>query len=201
MTKIKICGLKREEDIKYANEVKPDYIGFVFAGAKRKIDFVTAAKLKKLLDKDIKSVGVFVNEGIGNIARLCDEGTIDLVQLHGDEDEAYICKLKERVKNKIIKAVKIQSSKLEELKVQSSNADFILFDSGSGSGKIFDWNLIKGYDKPFFLAGGLNKDNLAKALKMLNPWCVDLSSGVETDGLKDFEKIKEVIKIVRRLED
>ena len=213
MTKIKICGLKRIEDIQYVNETKPDYAGFVFAGTKRKISFEDAARLKSFLDKDIKAVGVFVNEKIDNIIKLCAENVVDFIQLHGDEDEPYIYRLKERMDKPVIKAVKIQSSKFKvtpqvsspkvligdtsSLKLQSSNADFILFDSGAGSGETFDWSLVKRYDKPFFLAGGLNEDNIEKALKTLSPYCVDLSSGVETDGLKDFEKIKKIINIVR----
>ena len=198
MSKIKICGLKRKEDIEYVNLAKPDYAGFVFAGIKRKIDFQTAANFRSLLNKNIKSAGVFVNEPIENIISLCKDKTIDIIQLHGNENEQYIDALRQKADNKIIKSVVVnQTSKLPGF--QTSNIDFLLFDSGMGSGETFDWDLIKGYDKPFFLAGGLNKDNIAKALKTLKPYCVDLSSGVETNGLKDFEKIKEIIEIIRSI--
>ena len=202
MIKIKICGLKREEDIKYVNAAKPDYAGFVFAGTKRKISFEEAAKFKSFLDKDIKSVGVFVNEKIDNITMLCADNVIDFVQLHGDEDEAYIYRLKERINKPVIKAVRIKH------KVQDfdTKADFVLFDtyaSGEygGTGKTFEGKLIQEYKKPFFIAGGINAKNVTEIIKDLNPYCVDISSGVETNGVKDFEKIKEIVDIVRKTEN
>ncbi|GHT52028.1 N-(5'-phosphoribosyl)anthranilate isomerase [Endomicrobiia bacterium] len=199
MTKIKICGLKREEDIGFVNIAKPDYIGFVFAGEKRKIDFNTATKLKSLLNKEIQTVGVFVNIDVDNILNLCRDCIIDLVQLHGDEDELYVSKLKEKVKQPIIKVVRVKE-KIRDIKTK---ADFTLFDMHNdfeygGCGKVFDWSLIRQYKQPFFLAGGLNKDNIEKALTELKPYCIDLSSGVETDGIKDLNKIKEIIQIVRK---
>ncbi|MDR3112875.1 MAG: phosphoribosylanthranilate isomerase [Endomicrobium sp.] len=194
MAKIKICGLKIKEDVECVNLAKPDYAGFVFAGTKRKIDFKTAAKLRSLLNKDIKSVGVFVNEFMANIVSLCKDAAVDLVQLHGDEDENYIGALRQKIDNKIIKAVRVVDSLNFKLPL---NADFVLFDSDAGSGKTFDWKLIPKTDKPFFLAGGLNKDNMEEALK-LKPYCVDLSSGVETGGQKDFDKITEIVKMARR---
>ncbi|MCA6071736.1 MAG: phosphoribosylanthranilate isomerase [Endomicrobium sp.] len=202
MSKIKICGLKRLEDINFVNVAKPDYVGFVFAGMKRKIDFNTAAKFKSLLDSNMQVVGVFVNEPLDNIVGLCEDKIIDLVQPHGDEDEFYISKLKEKVKQPIIKVVRVK----EKICYINTKADFTLFDTRSnfeygGGGKVFDWNLIKGYKKPFFIAGGLNKDNIEKALTELKPYCVDLSSGVETNGVKDLKKIKEVIEIIRKQSD
>ncbi|GHT76376.1 N-(5'-phosphoribosyl)anthranilate isomerase [Endomicrobiia bacterium] len=199
MTKIKICGLKREEDIGFVNIAKPDYVGFVFAGEKRKIDFNTATKLKSLLNKEIQTVGVFVNIDVDNILNLYRDCIIDLVQLHGDEDEIYISKLKEKVKQPIIKVVRVKE-KIRDIKTK---ANFTLFDMYNnfeygGCGKVFDWNLIRQYKQPFFLAGGLNKDNIEKALTELKPYCIDLSSGVETDGIKDLNKIKEIIQIVRK---
>jgi phosphoribosylanthranilate isomerase len=200
MAKIKICGLKRREDIKYVNETKPDYAGFVFAGTKRKISFEEAAKFKSFLDKDIKAVGVFVNEKIDNVVKLCAENIIDFVQLHGDEDESYIYGLKKRTDKPVIKAVRVK----DKVRDFETNADYVLFDTHTdeeygGSGKIFDRELIKGYKKPFFVAGGINAENIAEIIKELSPYCVDLSSGVETDGLKDFEKIKEIVDIVRKI--
>ncbi|MDR2425954.1 MAG: phosphoribosylanthranilate isomerase [Endomicrobium sp.] len=200
MTKIKICGLKREEDIKYANETKPDYIGFVFAGEKRKITFENAAELKTMLDKKIKSVGVFVNEKIDNIINLSAEGIIDLIQLHGGEDEAYIYRLKEKTDKPVIKAIRVK----EKMHNFNTAADFALFDAYTeneygGSGKSFDTELIKEYDHPFFIAGGINVGNVETVIKELNPFCVDLSSGVESGGVKDLNKIREIVKTVRSL--
>ncbi|MDR3071855.1 MAG: phosphoribosylanthranilate isomerase [Endomicrobium sp.] len=201
MTKIKICGLKREEDIDFVNIAKPDYIGFVFAGTKRKIDFNTAEKFKSLLSKEIQAVGVFVNENIADIANLCKYSVIDLIQLHGEEDEFYISKLKEKVKQSVIKVVKISRETVCNV---DTKADFVLFDTYTnfeygGSGKIFNWNLIKEFKKPFFVAGGLNKDNIEKVLAELNPYCVDLSSGVEMNGVKDLSKIREITQIIREI--
>jgi phosphoribosylanthranilate isomerase len=202
MSKIKICGLKREEDISFINIAKPDFAGFVFAGTKRKIDFNTADRFRNMLDKNIQSAGVFVNEKIDNIVKLCKQGTISLVQLHGDEDEEYIKDLKEKIKITIVKVIKV-SSKICNIDRIDTKADFILFDSFSadeygGSGKSFDWDLIKNCSKPFFIAGGINKNNIKEVEKKLNPYCIDLSSGVETDGVKDLKKIIEIVNIARK---
>jgi phosphoribosylanthranilate isomerase len=202
MTKIKICGLKREEDIDFINIAKPNYVGFVFAGEKRKIDFNTAAKLKSLLNKEIQAVGVFVNANIEDIINLCRDCIIDVVQLHGYEDEFYISKLKEKIKQAIIKVIRVE----EKICNINTKADFVLFDTHTDfeygdSGKVFNWSLIREYKKPFFLAGGLNKNNIKKALTELKPYCVDLSSGVEAGGIKDLNKIKEIIQIVRKHSD
>ncbi|MCL2390659.1 MAG: phosphoribosylanthranilate isomerase [Endomicrobia bacterium] len=197
MSKIKICGLKRETDVEYVNETKPDFAGFVFAGMKRKIDFKTAEKFKSLLSKDIKSVGVFTDEKIENIAGLFKGGIIDLIQLHGSESDDYIRNLKDKVNIPIIKAIAVNSTIHSSLSNLFLKVDFVLFDSpAAGSGQSFDWNLIKDYQKSFFLAGGINIDNISEALK-LKPYCIDLSSGVETGGVKDFDKIKKIIEIVR----
>jgi phosphoribosylanthranilate isomerase len=200
MPKIKICGLKRKEDVSFVNDAKPDYVGFVFAGVKRKIDFNTAVKFRSLLDDKVQSVGVFVNDKIDNIVNLCENKTINLVQLHGGEDEFYIGRLKERIKNPVVKAVRVKDKNYSA----ATKADFVLFDTYSsseygGSGKVFDWDLLKECRKPFFLAGGLNKDNTVAAVKKLNPYCLDLSSGVETNGVKDLNKIIEMVKILRSL--
>ena len=200
MPKIKICGLKRKEDIGFVNIAKPDFVGFVFAGVKRKIDFSVAAKFRYLLDDKIQSVGVFVNDKIDNIVDLCEDKTINLVQLHGDEDESYISELKEKIENPVIKAVRVK----DKIHDTETKADFVLFDAYSGSeygggGKVFDWSLLEGCEKPFFLAGGLDRYNIVKAVKKLNPYYVDLSSGVETGGIKDLNKIVETVNIVRSL--
>ncbi|WP_295594171.1 phosphoribosylanthranilate isomerase [uncultured Methanobrevibacter sp.] len=198
MAKIKICGLKRLEDIEIVNKYKPDYIGFVFADSKRKVTSDLAFKMKKNLDSSIKSVGVFVDEDIDVIIKLYDEGIIDIAQLHGLENEEYIKKLKQKsnYKLEIINAIEMSDEKdLKEY--DNSLADYLLLDSGKGSGKTFDWRLIrKDLKKEFFLAGGLNSKNISKAIEEFNPYAVDLSSSVETDGYKDELKIKEVMEEV-----
>jgi len=198
MAKIKICGLKRLEDIEIVNKYKPDYIGFVFADSKRKVTSDLACKMKKNLDSSIKSVGVFVDEDIDVIIKLYDEGIIDIAQLHGLENEEYIKKLKQKsnYKLEIINAIEMSDEK-DLLGYENSLADYLLLDSGKGSGKTFDWRLIrKDLKKEFFLAGGLNSKNISKAIEEFNPYAVDLSSSVETDGYKDELKIKEVMEEV-----
>ena len=198
MAKIKICGLKRLDDIEIVNKYKPDYIGFVFADSKRKVTSDLACKMKKNLDSSIKSVGVFVDEDIDVIIKLYDEGIIDIAQLHGLENEEYIKKLKQKsnYQLEIINAIEMSDEK-DLLGYENSLADYLLLDSGKGSGKTFDWRLIrKDLKKEFFLAGGLNSKNISKAIEEFNPYAVDLSSGVETDGYKDELKIKEVMEEV-----
>ena len=198
MAKIKICGLKRLDDIEIVNKYKPDYIGFVFADSKRKVTSDLACKMKKNLDSSIKSVGVFVDEDIDVIIKLYDEGIIDIAQLHGLENEEYIKKLKQKsnYKLEIINSIEMSDEK-DLLGYENSLADYLLLDSGKGSGKTFDWRLIrKDLKKEFFLAGGLNSKNISKAIEEFNPYAVDLSSSVETDGYKDELKIKEVMEEV-----
>ena len=198
MAKIKICGLKRLDDIEIVNKYKPDYIGFVFADSKRKVTSDLACKMKKNLDSSIKSVGVFVDEDIDVIIKLYDEGIIDIAQLHGLENEEYIKKLKQKSNYKLEIINVIEMSDEKDLKeYDNSLADYLLLDSGKGSGKTFDWRLIrKDLKKEFFLAGGLNSKNISKAIEEFNPYAVDLSSSVETDGYKDELKIKEVMEEV-----
>lgn len=197
MTLIKFCGLKRIEDIQAANKLKPDFIGFVFvAGKKRYLDPKEAAQLKKQLDSSIKAVGVFIDERPETIAQLLAEGVIDLAQLHGNEDETYIKRLKELTAKPIIKAFKIHKAE-DLLPISSCSADYVLLDSGTGTGKVFDWQLIKSLSRPYFLAGGLSIDNIEKALSELEPFAVDVSSGIETDGSKDKEKMAAFAALVR----
>lgn len=196
MTKLKICGLFREEDIGYANEVHPEYAGFVFARSRRQVTREMARELRKLLDPSILTVGVFVDEEIERILEILSDETISIVQLHGNEDEEYIAKLREKTSALIIKAVR-PFSREEVQKSESSMADYILFDSGAGTGKTFDWSLLEGFKREYFLAGGLNQANMADAIELLDPFAVDLSSGVETDGYKDLEKMKEIRRMVR----
>ncbi len=196
MTKIKFCGLMSENDIAYANEIRPEYIGFVFASFSRRcIDKEHASHLKSLLDDDIKAVGVFVDEDIDTVASYLSEGIIDIAQLHGSEDDEYIKKLKDMTGKPVIKAFKIGS--LDDIdKALKSKADHILLDAGSGDGRVFDWSYLKDIKRDYFLAGGLDETNAAQAV-MLEPYGVDVSSGIETDGKKDKEKMKVFAANVR----
>ena len=199
MSKVKICGLSRMEDIAAVNRALPDFIGFVFAQSRRKVDIKTAAMLKEKLDPRIKAVGVFVNEEIGVIAEICQDGVVEWVQLHGDEDDAYIRRLRETCGCRLIKAVGVGGA----MPSLPAEPDFLLFDALSpqrgGAGRSFDWNLLKDYrGLPFFLSGGLTVENAAASIRMLNPFCVDVSSGVETDGVKDAAKIENFVTLVRK---
>ena len=196
MAKIKICGLKRLIDIEIVNKYKPDYIGFVFADSKRKVEYNLACEMKKNLDSSIIAVGVFVDADIDEILRLFNDDIIEIAQLHGLENEDYIKCLKDKTNNKliIINAIEI-SDNVDLSKYDDSLADYLLFDSGKGSGKTFDWRFIsKDLNKKFFLAGGLNQDNIPQAIKEFNPYAIDLSSSVETNGFKDENKIKKVME-------
>ena len=199
MSRVKICGLRRIEDIEAVNHELPDYIGFVFAQSRRRVDIKTAAMLKENLDPRIKAVGVFVNEDVSAISEIVQNGIINLIQLHGDEGDEYIKRLKKVCACPVIKAVGVGGTP----PILSKAADYLLFDTISaqrgGAGKAFDWNILNEYHKmPYFLAGGLSIDNVAEALNQLLPFCVDVSSGMETDGFKDPEKINEFVQLVRR---
>ncbi|MDR2554384.1 MAG: phosphoribosylanthranilate isomerase [Fibromonadaceae bacterium] len=188
--KIKICGLKNSVDVDYVNEAMPDYIGFVFAESKRRISPQTAAEFKNRLSPKITAVGVFVNTEISSISQLYNAGVINIAQLHGSESEAYIDELKKTCDIPVIKAINIEVS-------PPANADYLLFDNGKGgSGESFDWSLIPKYNKDYFLAGGINLDNIKKAIN-LKPYGIDLSSGTETNGKKDREKIIQLVQIAR----
>lgn len=197
MIKIKICGLQSEDDISYANELKPDYIGFVFLkGRRRYISPEKAAHLRELLNSSIQCVGVFVDEPIENVISLLNNEIIQVAQLHGNEDEAYAKQLRESCGKPIIKAFIIQNE--DDIKrALAYDCDYLLLDNGLGTGKTFDWSLIQNIDKPFFLAGGLTPDNVQEAISLTQPYGVDTSSGVETDYHKDYNKIKAFIDAVR----
>jgi len=195
--KIKICGLTRPQDIDALNANKPDYIGFVFAESRRKVTPAQAAGLRKLLSPDIIPVGVFVDEAQENILALLRDGIIDVIQLHGSEDEEYIQKLKHLTDKTIIKAISVQN-RGDVQKWSGTAADYLLLDhKGGGTGENFNWDLIGEIDKSYFLAGGLNAQNITEAILKTAPFAVDVSSGVETDGVKDPAKIKEFIRRVR----
>ena len=201
MTKIKICGLTRYQDIEAVNECQPDYIGFLFAPERRRtVTAETAGTLKSFLDKNIKAVGVFVNNDIDFVIHLAQKGTIDLIQLHGDETEEYIHFLKQHTNLPIIRAVRVKTAE-DILKADTLPVDYLLLDTYApnaygGTGKTFDWSMIPSIKKPFFLAGGLRIDNIAQACHS-DAYCLDLSSGAETNGVKDKKKIEELIRIVR----
>lgn len=198
MTKIKFCGLSRICDIENVNELKPDYVGFVFAPKSRRyVTYEKAAELKSRLSPEIKAVGVFVNEYPQNIAELLHNGDIDMAQLHGDEDEAYIAQLRLMTDKTIIKAFRVETSDDIEMANQSG-ADYVMLDSGAGSGTVFDWELLKSIRRPYFLAGGLDIDNVTCVLKTLNPFAVDVSSGIETNGSKDKAKMAAFAAVVRK---
>ena len=198
MTKIKLCGLRRSEDILIANALIPDYIGFVFAKNRtRTVSREEAEELKKLLIPKIKAVGVFINENPETVASLLNDGIIDLAQLHGDEDNDYIRKLRSLTDKQIIKAYKIKADD-NFFDINNSLADYILLDSGTGSGRVFDWELLKNIKRPYFLAGGLNCANVEEAILTLSPFAVDVSSGIETDGFKDKDKMRKFVELVKK---
>ena len=210
MTQVKLCGLTRPEDIQIANELKPEFIGFAFwEKSKRNVSRETAQKLKKALLPEIKAVGVFVNEEVLVVAGLLNDGIIDVVQLHGTEDGEYIGRLRELAPGKeIIRAVQIKGKEsLEELKAMPADEvllpDYYLLDSGTGTRRAFNWDLIKSIEipRPFFLAGGLDPDNVSTAIDYVKPMAVDVSSGIETDGVKDPDKMRAFVGNVRKIEE
>lgn len=198
MTRIKLCGFRRECDVDHANTLHPDYVGFIFAENRtRTISRETARSLKEHLDPSIQAVGVFINQEISFLVSLVEDGIIDVIQLHGTEDEEYIRTLRTKTDAKIIKAFRIETE--EDLHVaEKSSADLILLDSGiGGTGTAFDWSLLRNVTRPFVLAGGLNPETIENALKTVSPYGVDVSSGIETDGNKDYNKMNRFVETVR----
>ena len=196
--KVKMCGLYRPEDIDYANEVQPDYVGFVFyPKSHRVVTKEQAAKYRKKLLPGIRTVGVFVNEDPKNIIELLEEDILDVAQLHGDETEEDIQYLQAVCGKPVIKAVKVRDRYDVEAWLDSS-ADYLLFDNGMGAGQVFDWSVLGGIDREFFLAGGLHPDNLAEAMEAVRPYAVDISSGIESDRKKDPEKMHRIMELVER---
>lgn len=199
--KVKICGLRRAEDIAYVNELQPDFIGFVFAKSKRRVTAVQAAQLKAQLLPKIKSVGVFVNAPQEEILQLAQAGTIDYIQLHGDEDAAYCARLRTQTTLPVIKAVRVKDAgSLAGL--EAFPCDYLLFDTYTpgqygGTGQRFDLSLVENIKQPYFIAGGLDAANVAAVLQNTKAFAVDVSGGVETDGFKDKEKIAAFIAHVR----
>lgn len=201
MVKMKFCGLSRPCDIEAVNGLRPEFIGFVFAPkSSRYVSDDRARKLKAMLNPDIKAVGVFVREEPETIAGLLNEGVIDIAQLHGGEDETYIEKLRSLTDKPIIKAFRIESGE-DVKKAKCSGADYVLLDSGSGgTGETFDWTLLREMERPYFLAGGLGIENINEVLTKLHPFAVDVSSGIETGGYKDREKMAAFAAAVRKVQ-
>lgn len=196
-TELKICGLSRLEDIIAVNRQGADYAGFVFyQKSKRYVDPYKANELIELLRADIKPVGVFLDEPLDNVVRIARLTGVELVQLHGHESEEYVEYVKRTLDRPVIKAYKASEEGALE-KAANSNADYVMIDSGAGSGKKFDWSIIKDFKRDYFLAGGLDSESVGEAIRMLEPYAVDVSSGVETDGVKDEAKIASFIKAVK----
>lgn len=190
--------MSRKEDIEAADRLRPDYIGFVFAEKSRRyVSPDKAAELKKQLLPEIKAVGVFADEDPEQIAKLLNSGVIDIAQLHGSETNETIKAIRLLTKKPIIQAFRINAPEAA-VQAEKSQADYILLDSGAGTGKTFNWNLIRKINRPYFLAGGLNPDNVLEAIDALNPYAVDVSSGIETEGHKDEQKMKAFVEAVRK---
>jgi phosphoribosylanthranilate isomerase len=203
--RIKICGLCREEDIQAVNDYMPDYGGFVFAqGSRRQVSMNQAAAFRREMNAAIKAVGVFVDAPIALPVSCVTKGIIDLIQLHGAEDSGYIRQLRRRLADSgrnvpIIKAFSIANAG-DVSRAVNCEADYILLDHGAGgTGRSFDWDLIRGVRRPYFLAGGLNDANVETAIIKCRPFAVDISSGVESSGLKDPEKIEQIIRRIRNV--
>ena len=210
--KVKMCGISKVETIPAVVEAKPDYMGLVFAPSKRKVTVEQAKMLIEALHKQckeqnntvsIKTVGVFVNETLDNLVTIANEANLDVVQLHGDEDEAFIQSLKERTNVEVWKAIQIRSAADAEAWIDSS-ADMLLFDAyhkdeRGGTGDVFDWSCLDTFERPFMLAGGIDSTNVARAIRTVRPYGIDISSGIETNGVKDDEKITAFTKIVKSI--
>ena len=215
MQKIKLCGMMKPCDIEYANRVKPDFVGFIFANTRRKISAAQTKQFREALDAEIPAVGVFVNEDISVIASLVQDGCIDMIQLHGEEDADYIRRLREICDVPVIKAVKVQT--VEQIRQAAAlPVDYLLLDTYrkgvlGGTGEAFEWELLREakaaagdtaegelFGKLYFLAGGLHAGNLREAAA-LGSYGLDVSSGIETDGSKDFTKMVEVMKLLRSI--
>ncbi len=217
--KVKMCGISKVETIPAVVEAKPDYMGLVFAPSKRQVTVDQAKTLVEELhrgyaqkygsdtehDKNdtIKTVGVFVNETVDNLVTIANEANLDAVQLHGDEDETFIQSLKERTNVEVWKAIQIRTAADTEKWIDSS-ADMLLFDAyhkdeRGGTGEVFDWSSLDAFERPFMLAGGIDSTNVARAIRTVRPYGIDISSGIETNGVKDDEKITAFTKIVKSI--
>ena len=210
--KIKMCGISKVETIPAIIDAKPDYMGLVFAPSKRQVTVEQAKTLVEELHKQyavrynsetIKAVGVFVNETVENLLKIAEEVKLDVIQLHGDEDEFFIQILKEQSNVEVWKAVQVRSAADAEKWIDSS-ADILLFDAyhkdeRGGTGEVFDWSSLDEFERPFMLAGGIDSANVARAIRTVRPYGLDISSGIETEGVKDNEKMKAFTNIVRTI--
>ena len=210
--KVKMCGISKVETIPAIVDAKPDYMGLVFAPSKRQVTVEQAKILIEELHKQcinhydikvVKTVGVFVNETLDNLVRIADTANLDAVQLHGDEDETFIQSLKERTNVEVWKAIQIRSAADVEKWIDSS-ADMLLFDAyhkdeRGGTGEVFDWSSLDAFERTFMLAGGIDSTNVARAIRTVRPYGIDISSGIETNGVKDDEKITAFTKIVKSI--
>ena len=197
MTQVKICGMRRPEDIRHANRLRPEMIGFVFwKPSKRYVSPDEAAKLRSILDDGITPVGVFVDEDPRVVADIATNGTIDMIQLHGAEDEEYIHGLRKLTDAPIIRTFCVRSEE-DLVKASGSSADMVLLDNGKGTGQTFDWTLMRDLGRDFILSGGLSESNVGDAVRRFHPFAVDVSSAVETDGFKDRSKMERFIDAVR----
>lgn len=192
--RVKICGLRRPQDVEAANEARPDYVGFVvdFPRSRRSVPASELAALSRLVRPGIRRAGVFVDEPIEEIAKLFESGTIDVAQLHGSEDEAYLSRLRATCDVPVIQAFRMRDVEDVE-RTMASSADLVLLDNGQGTGHTFDWSLARDVRRPFMLAGGLGPKNVAQAIRAVHPWGVDMSGGVETEGTKDPIKMRAAV--------
>ena len=197
MARVKICGINSPEDVEIVNELKPDYVSFAFYKNKRQVTYEKARKLKQLLDKDIRVIGVFVDENTNVVASAANDDLLDVIEFHGNEGPGEIERIKAFTSKPIIQGFRIRSRADVEIALDS-HADSILMYSDSECGVPMDWKLLTNVTRPYFLAGGLNADNIEKAIKICHPFAVSVTTGVETDGIKDREKMAAFIKIARR---
>ena len=197
MMRIKMCGLHSRADIEAVNEVLPEYAGFVFVpNSHRGVTLDEARALSALLDDAICPVGVFLDAPVAFVAAACDVGAIRMVQLHGCEDEAYVAALRKRVSAPIIQSF-VVSDAADVQRALASSADYVLLDAGRGDGRAFDWSLVANVQRAFFLAGGLDSENVAQAVRAVRPFAVDVSSGIETNKTKDIRKMRAFAMAVR----
>ncbi len=201
MTKIKICGLFRPEDVSYVNQSKPDWCGFIinFPKSHRNLTPDQVRVLRGELSPAVTPVGVFVDSPVETVAALLRDGTISVAQLHGHESEDYIARLRALAGDgrQVWKAFRVRSAGDLAL-ANASSADLVLLDNGYGTGAAFDWSLVGGVRRPFLLAGGLTPENIPAAIRALHPYGLDISSGVETDRTKDRDKIQAAVDAARK---
>lgn len=192
--RVKICGLRRPQDVEAANEARPDYVGFVvdFPRSRRSVPASELATLSRLVRPEIRRVGVFVDEPVEAIARLFESGAIDVAQLHGSEDGEYLSRLRATCGVPVIQAFRMKGAEDVE-RTMASSADLVLLDNGQGTGHTFDWSLARDVRRPFMLAVGLGPKNVAQAIRAVHPWGVDMSGGVETEGTKDPIKMRAAV--------